>query len=753
MPTREHLFSSAAGTNWSSPTNALINDGSVATFAKTQPTVTPLRLTDMSDRTYQALDAILGLTATVKLGGTGGPRGAARGVMASGATVYSSVDDAANAIDGDLGTYYGYSASANGVVRYVSVVIDLGEAKTVGHVKSTVHSESSDAPSAPLFFKSSDGVNWTAVSMSSSFPPIGAGPANIDWDSDLSGGPHSARFWRIEHQDGGVGEDSMPQVRNFRLYQTGGSTEVVRTIAMKERIEVALTRDGTNAFGSWKQIEVDAGGGTYVLGNASDLWGNAEIFGQDLLLSTFGTLARRKALEDGNEVATDRLVDFVKLSSGYDVWVYNNMATRPAERQLCLLGKETTPGDAAAPTIRLKAAKLPFSVQPTVEDLRQQGDLLPADHVTIFEKSESPVEGYATYDELGLLFASVFGKPSTSLVESGAYRHEFVMDTRGPSNPQTYNREYGDVNHAERVSYVLVDALGLDWDRGKMISLSGHAHGKKMVDNLAGVTAGVNAVQTLTITGTPTGGTYKLRWNGQETSALAYNADAAAIDAALEALSNIGAGDVSVSGTGPFTVTFTGALAGKAQPIIELSNNSLTGGSSPSVTIAITTLGGYTEHKCVPVLPGHNTNYYATTLAGLAAGKLSKAVTGNVAVGGRYDVVTWLDAANPEFSEHGETAMTLVGKIMVNADSGAAAIRADVNRATAKYLRLEFEGGIVAGATKYRLTIDMAVKVRQAGQLSNQGVVYAQEFEFGSVFDPAWGRAAQIVLVNDVASY
>ena len=76
-----------------------------------------------------------------------------------------------------------------------------------------------------------------------------------------------------------------------------------------------------------------------------------------------------------------------------------------------------------------------------------------------------------------------------------------------------------------------------------------------------------NETQTLSITGgAPTTGTFKLTLNGQTTAAIAYNATAADIQAALEALSGIEVGDVSVSGSdlpaGEITVEFTGNLAG-----------------------------------------------------------------------------------------------------------------------------------------------------------------------------------------------
>jgi hypothetical protein len=67
-------------------------------------------------------------------------------------------------------------------------------------------------------------------------------------------------------------------------------------------------------------------------------------------------------------------------------------------------------------------------------------------------------------------------------------------------------------------------------------------------------------VKTVTITGTPTGGTFTLTFNGQTTSGIAYNAAASAVQSALVALSTVGAGNATVSGSagGPYTVTFTG---------------------------------------------------------------------------------------------------------------------------------------------------------------------------------------------------
>jgi hypothetical protein len=104
-----------------------------------------------------------------------------------------------------------------------------------------------------------------------------------------------------------------------------------------------------------------------------------------------------------------------------------------------------------------------------------------------------------------------------------------------------------------------------------------------------------NEVQTVTITGTPTGGTFTLTYNGQTTAGIAFNATAAAVQTALEALSNIEPGDIATGG-GPFpgtavTVTFQGTLGGTDQPQMTANSAGLTGGTTPTATVTTTTPG------------------------------------------------------------------------------------------------------------------------------------------------------------------
>jgi hypothetical protein len=113
--------------------------------------------------------------------------------------------------------------------------------------------------------------------------------------------------------------------------------------------------------------------------------------------------------------------------------------------------------------------------------------------------------------------------------------------------------------------------------------------------------AGTNEVQTITIGGTPDGGTFKLAFGGFRTAAIPWSATNNTlrdnVDAALEALPSIGTGGVATAvgtmtaGIGTLTVTFSGGnVAHKAVATLTVADNSLTG-TAPTVAVAETTPG------------------------------------------------------------------------------------------------------------------------------------------------------------------
>lgn len=102
---------------------------------------------------------------------------------------------------------------------------------------------------------------------------------------------------------------------------------------------------------------------------------------------------------------------------------------------------------------------------------------------------------------------------------------------------------------------------------------------------------GTNEQQTIDITPDPTGGTFTLTWNAQTALGIPWNATAAQIQTALEGLSNIGVGDVRVTGgplpAGTITVEFLGVLAEQNVAAMSGNGGGLSGAGGPfSIAVA-----------------------------------------------------------------------------------------------------------------------------------------------------------------------
>ncbi|GAA3877882.1 hypothetical protein GCM10022243_48230 [Saccharothrix violaceirubra] len=152
---------------------------------------------------------------------------------------------------------------------------------------------------------------------------------------------------------------------------------------------------------------------------------------------------------------------------------------------------------------------------------------------------------------------------------------------------------------------------------------SGTPLAKVTATGLYGPYSVTDEVQTITEGGSGLT-SFTLTLSGQTTGSIAAAATADTVKAAIEALSNVGAGNVAVTGNagGPYTVTFTGALA---DTNVAQMTATPTGGTG-TVTIATTT-GGGTEgtgglETCAGLLFGFATVVRGTTTLAKVGGAL-----------------------------------------------------------------------------------------------------------------------------------
>jgi len=130
--------------------------------------------------------------------------------------------------------------------------------------------------------------------------------------------------------------------------------------------------------------------------------------------------------------------------------------------------------------------------------------------------------------------------------------------------------------------------------------------------------AAQNEQQRVALPADVAGGTFTLEFDGQTTGNIAYDASAATVEAALEALSNISAGDVVVTGSdgGPWTIEFASTYATTNVALLIGDGTNLTG--SLSITVAEVTQGspGTNEIWDMTYANYLNTWYLGITLPG-----------------------------------------------------------------------------------------------------------------------------------------
>lgn len=197
---------------------------------------------------------------------------------------------------------------------------------------------------------------------------------------------------------------------------------------------------------------------------------------------------------------------------------------------------------------------------------------------------------------------------------------------------------------------------------------------------------GVSEVQTVTVTGSPSGGDFKLSYRGQQTAVIAFNAAGSAVQTALRALSNIGSTGVTVTGNGPYAVTFAGPLANTDVYMLQLTDNDLTGGTTPSVTIAQTTMGVTYDPR---ILVG--SQLYPGTLVTEVSGSNPKKVKEYTSAGGVAEIQTLTVTGTPT---GGTFRLAYKGGVTSNIAYNATA--ADVAAALNALDTVEDDGGVTA---------------------------------------------------------
>lgn len=320
------------------------------------------------------------------------------------------------------------------------------------------------------------------------------------------------------------------------------------------------------------------------------------------------------------------------------------------------------------------------------------------------------------YNEMDIIMSMMCGDPVADTGTSGQVTNTYGLPLSGSRDINTYTAEFGVDDEAEQLRYSLLQQLDYTVTRGNAPSIDGNCNLlflKPGAENVR-MSSGVNETQSVTITGDPTGGTFTLTYDSQTTDDIAYNATPETVQEALEALSSIGAGNVQVTGgplpTTALNVVFIGTLASKSLAAMTAAGDNLTGGTTPTVTIAEVTdgaAGNFTLDTAMPMLPQHFTVRKAASLAGLAsASPLGTVHNISVSHADLANPFMFFDEGDTTFDNHvdAENPSHTVTITMANdTDGDCATLKADAKKSPSQPSWWEIRAQHPDGVTQYKV--------------------------------------------------
>lgn len=174
--------------------------------------------------------------------------------------------------------------------------------------------------------------------------------------------------------------------------------------------------------------------------------------------------------------------------------------------------------------------------------------------------------------------------------------------------------------------------------------------------------------------------------------------------------------------------------------------------------LALTTGAQPVAADLVPILPGQVCVYVSDDpdTLGDAGTHVPTVISVSPSLGGKYSAAWFLNCLVNGFSGIVEAAEPDYSvDLMVEANADGLEWADLFREGTTRFIRVEATGPqIRAGldASRYRLTWDLAVKVREPGEYSDEDGVYAIGPTLEVVHDAGWGKASHIEVVNRVAA-
>ena len=414
------------------------------------------------------------------------------------------------------------------------------------------------------------------------------------------------------------------------------------------------------------------------------------------------------------------------------------------------LGLETTAGT-IAPALSAVGA-LGFDAQPAGSQgiVNTMGYFVATGSYPNERYANIKVSGTMCYNALTYVYESLLGKTVPSGGGTAKTRLYLPSPIRA-ADIQTYTLEVGNSRRARRAAYMYFKESQFEFSR-KMTKYDGVAEAQALNE---AAQLSTSAVQTVTITGTATGGSFTLTFNAITTGAIAYNSTAAAVQTIMDTA--FGQGQFIVAGGPlpgtPMTFTFTGDY-GQQTVAIMTANSALLTGTTPVAVPATTTPGvTATAIPVVPIQPSTIDCWVDTSWATLGTTQLTRGFNLKYTLGDRTAPVWAMRSSVAGFVSHIANDLKATGSVLVGiGDPSIDLMLTALESGTKQFLRMKSTGPAIPGGGNYSHQVDLCITAGNPYKVGDQDKVLAYEFPFEIAFDPTSGNFMQVQLINALAT-
>lgn len=430
------------------------------------------------------------------------------------------------------------------------------------------------------------------------------------------------------------------------------------------------------------------------------------------------------------------------------------MAVRADVDQVLQLGMEYTPGNRVAATRRLPGVSIMLNPQAETQRFRARG--YNVDTTSVIHKiwANGTWEGICDYNSVVYPLMGMIGLVGAAPVQIGAtagYTWDFnPVSTGADPNTKTFTVEEGDSEAAMVGELLRFQSFGMSWTNDNL-TMNGNLFGRFPLDD-EDLTAATDEEQLITKSGTVSGGTFTITYDGQTTSAIAYNASNATVLAALEALSNLAPGDILLEGgpvnTTPLRIIFQGTLKGTNVAQVTVDSGSLTGGGTyvPSTSVA----GGaaITEIAQRPVSRMQLDIFVDDTFGAIGTTKVTQAYAGDIMVGDKFQPFWALNTDFESFADTVRVPAEVNSSFTTAHNSSSRTLFNAIKTNPWKFIRLRAIGENIGVSADETIQVDIAAKFGTPEKQTDQNGPLGFKFNFNVQHNSDMGGAYKIKVIN-----